>query len=75
MNNAIELVDYGRESAELSYAHMIQMFHRFLIDHPDPSLVYADRSNHRPCRAADSPDVDAFGWARRRSSTVHAPSR
>ena len=33
VNNAIELVDYGRESAELSYAHMIQMFHRFLIDH------------------------------------------
>lgn len=33
MNNAIELIDYGRESAELSYAHMIQMFHRFLIDH------------------------------------------
>ncbi|KAH9923912.1 ubiquitin carboxyl-terminal hydrolase-domain-containing protein [Epithele typhae] len=33
MNNAIELMDYGRESAELSYAHMIQMFHRFLIDH------------------------------------------
>ncbi|EJF62633.1 hypothetical protein DICSQDRAFT_154466 [Dichomitus squalens LYAD-421 SS1] len=33
MNNAIELIDYGKESAELSYAHMIQLFHRFLIDH------------------------------------------
>ncbi|RPD59176.1 hypothetical protein L226DRAFT_488705 [Lentinus tigrinus ALCF2SS1-7] len=33
MNNAIELIDYGRESTELNYAHMIQMFHRFLIDH------------------------------------------
>ena len=33
MNNAIELIDYGRESAELNYAYMIQMFHRFLIDH------------------------------------------
>ena len=33
MNNNIELMDYGRESAELNYAHMIQLFHRFLIDH------------------------------------------
>ncbi|PCH38436.1 hypothetical protein WOLCODRAFT_97122 [Wolfiporia cocos MD-104 SS10] len=33
MNNAIELIDYGRESAELNYAHMIQAFHRFLVDH------------------------------------------
>ncbi|CCM05048.1 uncharacterized protein FIBRA_07250 [Fibroporia radiculosa] len=33
MNNAIELIDFGRESAELNYAHMIQAFHRFLIDH------------------------------------------
>ncbi|KAI0933597.1 hypothetical protein AcW1_005383 [Taiwanofungus camphoratus] len=33
MNNAIELIDYGRESAELNYAHMIQSFHRFLVDH------------------------------------------
>ncbi|TFK86247.1 hypothetical protein K466DRAFT_493169 [Polyporus arcularius HHB13444] len=33
MNNAIELIDYGRESTELNYAHMIQIFHRFLIDH------------------------------------------
>lgn len=32
-NNAIELMDYGRESAELNYAHMIQLFHRFLVDH------------------------------------------
>ncbi|GBE82668.1 ubiquitin carboxyl-terminal hydrolase-domain-containing protein [Sparassis latifolia] len=33
MNNAIELMDYGRESAELNYSHMIQAFHRFLVDH------------------------------------------
>ncbi|OBZ75634.1 PAB-dependent poly(A)-specific ribonuclease subunit PAN2 [Grifola frondosa] len=33
VNNAIELIDYGRESAELNYAHMIQSFHRFLVDH------------------------------------------
>ncbi|KAI0350212.1 hypothetical protein OH77DRAFT_1431210 [Trametes cingulata] len=32
MHNAIELIDYGRESADLTYAHMIQMFHRFLVD-------------------------------------------
>ncbi|KAI0648291.1 ubiquitin carboxyl-terminal hydrolase-domain-containing protein [Trametes meyenii] len=32
MHNAIELIDYGRESVDLNYAHMIQMFHRFLVD-------------------------------------------
>lgn len=32
-SNAIELVDYGRESADANYANKIQLFHRFLIDH------------------------------------------
>ncbi|KAF5381095.1 hypothetical protein D9615_003865 [Tricholomella constricta] len=32
-SNAIELIDYGRDSAEVDYAHKIQIFHRFLIDH------------------------------------------
>ncbi|KAJ2931328.1 hypothetical protein H1R20_g5655, partial [Candolleomyces eurysporus] len=32
-SNAIELVDYGRENAEVDYAQKIQTFHRFLIDH------------------------------------------
>ncbi|KII89238.1 hypothetical protein PLICRDRAFT_160474 [Plicaturopsis crispa FD-325 SS-3] len=31
--NAIELIDYGRESTDVNYAHMIQSFNRFLIDH------------------------------------------
>ncbi|KAI0308489.1 PAB-dependent poly(A)-specific ribonuclease subunit PAN2, partial [Amylostereum chailletii] len=31
--NAIELIDYGRESADMDYSHMIQSFHRFFIDH------------------------------------------
>ncbi|KAI0261046.1 ubiquitin carboxyl-terminal hydrolase-domain-containing protein [Gloeopeniophorella convolvens] len=31
--NAIELIDYGRDLADTNYAHMIQTFHRFLIDH------------------------------------------
>ncbi|KAG9318200.1 ubiquitin carboxyl-terminal hydrolase-domain-containing protein [Chiua virens] len=31
--NQIELIDYGREPTEVDYAHMIQSFHRFLIDH------------------------------------------
>ena len=30
--NLIELIDYGKESAALNYAHMIQSCHRFLID-------------------------------------------
>ncbi|EFI28391.1 PAB-dependent poly(A)-specific ribonuclease subunit PAN2 [Coprinopsis cinerea okayama7 len=32
-SNAIELVDFGRETSEVDYAHKIQIFHRFLIDH------------------------------------------
>ncbi|KAL4065261.1 PAB-dependent poly-A-specific ribonuclease subunit PAN2 [Scleroderma citrinum] len=31
--NQLELIDYGREGADASYDHMIQSFHRFLIDH------------------------------------------
>ncbi|KAF7353663.1 PAN2-PAN3 deadenylation complex catalytic subunit PAN2 [Mycena venus] len=32
-SNAIELIDYGRESTKVDYAVMIQSFHRFLLDH------------------------------------------
>ncbi|ETW85417.1 hypothetical protein HETIRDRAFT_432176 [Heterobasidion irregulare TC 32-1] len=32
IENKIELVDYGRDSIYMDYAHMIQAFHRFLID-------------------------------------------
>ncbi|KAJ7349108.1 ubiquitin carboxyl-terminal hydrolase-domain-containing protein [Mycena albidolilacea] len=32
-SNAIELIDYGRESTKVDYALMIQAFHRFLLDH------------------------------------------
>lgn len=31
--NVIEIIDYGREPTEVDYAHMIQSFHRFLLDH------------------------------------------
>ncbi|KAH8833946.1 ubiquitin carboxyl-terminal hydrolase-domain-containing protein [Flagelloscypha sp. PMI_526] len=31
--NAIELIDYGRDAVDLNYAHMIQLFNRFLLDH------------------------------------------
>ncbi|KAN0075425.1 Ubiquitin carboxyl-terminal hydrolase domain containing protein [Tylopilus felleus] len=31
--NQLELIDYGREPTEVDYAHMIQTFHRFLVDH------------------------------------------
>lgn len=31
--NAIELIDFGGDLAETNYAQMIQMFHRFLLDH------------------------------------------
>ncbi|PSS06529.1 hypothetical protein PHLCEN_2v3677 [Hermanssonia centrifuga] len=31
-HNLIELMDYGRESTDHNYGHMIQAFHRFLVD-------------------------------------------
>jgi PAB-dependent poly(A)-specific ribonuclease subunit 2 len=31
-HNLIELMDYGIESQDHNYAHMIQSFHRFLMD-------------------------------------------
>jgi PAB-dependent poly(A)-specific ribonuclease subunit 2 len=31
--NALDIIDYGREPTEVDYAHMIQSFHRFLLDH------------------------------------------
>ena len=31
-NNQIELMDYGKETAEHHYGNMIQVFHRFLVD-------------------------------------------
>uniref|UniRef100_A0A0W0F3U7 PAN2-PAN3 deadenylation complex catalytic subunit PAN2 n=1 Tax=Moniliophthora roreri TaxID=221103 RepID=A0A0W0F3U7_MONRR len=30
--NAIDLIDYGRTPKEVDYSHMIQSFHRFLVD-------------------------------------------
>ncbi|KAH9999109.1 PAB-dependent poly-A-specific ribonuclease subunit PAN2 [Russula vinacea] len=62
--NAIELIDYGVDLAETNYARMIQMFHRFLLDHlaveeesyPDnPSLLPPDSSF--PQRTATSPPI------------------
>ena len=60
MNNAIELIDYGRESAELSYAHMIQMFHRFLIDH------LSSEGNSFPHNPSLLPDA--------RPADIHSPA-
>lgn len=62
--NAIELIDYGGDTAETDYANMIQMFHRFLLDHlsveeqPDPnnlSLLPPDPAF--PQRTATSPPI------------------
>lgn len=39
-NNLIELIDYGREAAEVDYAHMIQSFHRFLVEHLSSEDIY-----------------------------------
>jgi hypothetical protein len=32
-SNAIEIIDYGGRKVETDYAHVIQSFHRFLVDH------------------------------------------
>ena len=62
--NAIELIDYGVDLAETNYARMIQMFHRFLLDHlaveeesysDNPSLLPPDPSF--PQRTAMSPPI------------------
>ena len=62
--NAIELMDYGVDLAETNYARMIQIFHRFLLDHlaveeepyPDnPSLLPPDPSF--PQHTATSPPI------------------
>ena len=61
--NAIELIDYGGDLAETNYVHMIQMFHRFLVDHlaiedvyqNNPTLLPPDPSF--PQRTVDSPPI------------------
>jgi PAB-dependent poly(A)-specific ribonuclease subunit 2 len=62
--NAIELIDYGGDLAETNYARMIQMFHRFLVDHlvveeesypNNLSLLPPDTSF--PQRTATSPPI------------------
>ena len=32
-SNALEIIDYGRDSATVDNAHRIQTFHRFLLEH------------------------------------------
>ena len=70
-NNLIELMDYGRESAELSYAHMIQSFHRFLVDHlnaegnsfpRNPVLLPSIWSNAEPTSPAPAPITQLLGF-------------
>ncbi|KZT11602.1 cysteine proteinase [Laetiporus sulphureus 93-53] len=70
LNNAIELIDYGRESAELNYAHMIQAFHRFLVDHlssegnsfpHNPSLLPSPSSSPNLHSPAPAPITQLLG--------------
>ena len=74
--NAIELIDYGVDLAETNYARMIQMFHRFLLDHlaveeesyPDnPPLLPADASFPQ-CTATSSPITQLLGMYSRNTS-------
>ncbi|EIW60790.1 poly(A)-specific ribonuclease [Trametes versicolor FP-101664 SS1] len=69
MHNAIELIDYGRESADLTYAHMIQMFHRFLVDRlstegnsfPHNPAVLPDAGPADPHSPAPAPITQLLG--------------
>lgn len=69
VHNAIELIDYGRESADLTYAHMIQMFHRFLVDRlstegnsfPHNPAVLPDAGPADPHSPAPAPITQLLG--------------
>ncbi|KAI0329853.1 hypothetical protein GY45DRAFT_1324455 [Cubamyces sp. BRFM 1775] len=69
MHNAIELIDYGRESADLTYAHMIQMFHRFLVDRlstegnsfPHNPMLLPDAGPADPHSPAPAPITQLLG--------------
>ncbi|KAI0703544.1 PAB-dependent poly-A-specific ribonuclease subunit PAN2 [Cytidiella melzeri] len=59
-NNLIELMDYGKESADHNYGHMIQAFHRFLVDNlssegnsypHNPWLLPPPNGHHDPAPA------------------------
>ncbi|RPD57277.1 hypothetical protein L226DRAFT_465837 [Lentinus tigrinus ALCF2SS1-7] len=69
---------------------VIRECHRFLIDHPDPSVVYADPPAHRPSRSPDAitpteerlvrdwTDADSAGsphWHSRRRATTASTHR
>ncbi|TFY82963.1 hypothetical protein EWM64_g1049 [Hericium alpestre] len=69
-SNAIELVDYGRDSADLDHAHMIQSFHRFLIDHlssegntfpHNPVLLHSPVAGSSPLSTAAAPITQLLG--------------
>ncbi|KAK7449653.1 poly(A)-specific ribonuclease [Stygiomarasmius scandens] len=63
LSNAIDLIDYGREPREIDYSHMIQSFHRFMVDHlslegnafPQNPILVKESSfkydNHNPAPA------------------------
>lgn len=64
--NAIELIEYGRESGDVNYAQRIQTFHRFLIEHmsqegntfPHNPIINASVDDSRPPAA---PVTQLFG--------------
>lgn len=68
--NAIELVDYGRESFDANYAHVIQSFNRFLIDHlslegnafpHNPVLVHTSPPELEALNPAPAPVTQLLG--------------
>ncbi|KAJ8496912.1 hypothetical protein ONZ45_g12250 [Pleurotus djamor] len=68
--SAIELIDYGKDSTEIDYAHKIQTFHRFLIDHlslegnifpHNPVLIKQPTFSASPTTPAAAPITQLLG--------------
>jgi len=67
--NATELIDYGIKKTDVDYGHIIQTFHRFLIDHlssegnafPHNPLLLTNQSNSRPHLPAAAPISQMLG--------------
>ena len=75
--NAIELIDYGGDLAETDYARMIQMFHRFLLDHlsvedesdPNTHPLLPPDPSFPQCTATSPPITQLLGMYGRNAFT------
>jgi PAB-dependent poly(A)-specific ribonuclease subunit 2 len=68
--NAIDLVDYGQDAADVDYVLMIQSFHRFLFEHlssegnafpRNPVIVAKPGQSPAPSNSTSSPITQLLG--------------